>query len=686
MADGKKPRHSFGGGQSSLAESPRYEGTQRLGVTCVPGAGDPQRGEGFLDETRGRGEAASYKTQGSCSEFVNTEPSADAQPDTALHTSSAKKGDPQQEMECDPSRDTGNPKQQRGEQPAQRTQPGNTREIFSQVTATLDKRRYRPAQIHEALSASPSLRVKRESSEEVEVTGSFTAMEILYRYLEGKEGRGEEAPPQQQENVISLPASLYEYFRNIHSAEIEMIKDKCNVDVAQHNDTVGNTVLTFTPRRGADCLIEKAKQLFTDKIQSIMSSDWTQRAANLPDASSLSITDIRQRVMERFHQTLVITEGDKVILRGPEKEVSAAQRYLEQGWFSSSPSRRAVTIETRGMADNLSVSASHLDFLKNLRSRDIRELEEKYSVKMEESRGGDQVRVSFRAVGGPPDLGPHALQMFLSLVQRTISNAVMMDNASLGSGKGHHHQRNHKQQPDGASGGSTRQDAPSETSRSAPPGTSRSPDGGASKDAEEPMDTSDSSSSANDKQPDVKDEKCPICLDTFTDKTILEKCKHEFCKICIEKCLEQKPVCPICTTRYGVVRGNQPDGTMRETMIHHSLPGYDCHTIQLDYHFSSGTQGDNHPNPGRPYHGTHRTAYLPDDTEGREILQLLRKAFDQRLVFTVGESRTTGAKDCVTWNDIHHKTSRHGGPGNFGYPDPQYLKRVRDELKAKGIE
>ncbi|KAG5274829.1 hypothetical protein AALO_G00140600 [Alosa alosa] len=93
-----------------------------------------------------------------------------------------------------------------------------------------------------------------------------------------------------------------------------------------------------------------------------------------------------------------------------------------------------------------------------------------------------------------------------------------------------------------------------------------------------------------------------------------------------------------------------------------------------------------HPKPGRPFQGARRTAYLPDNKEGREVLALLKKAFDQRLIFTVGTSRTSGMEDCVTWNDVHHKTSTHGGAQSFGYPDDDYLKRVRDELKAKGIE
>jgi len=37
-----------------------------------------------------------------------------------------------------------------------------------------------------------------------------------------------------------------------------------------------------------------------------------------------------------------------------------------------------------------------------------------------------------------------------------------------------------------------------------------------------------------------------------------------------------------------------------------------------------------------------REAYLPDNDEGRKVLRLLRKAFVQRLIFTVGQSTTSG--------------------------------------------
>ena len=65
---------------------------------------------------------------------------------------------------------------------------------------------------------------------------------------------------------------------------------------------------------------------------------------------------------------------------------------------------------------------------------------------------------------------------------------------------------------------------------------------------------------------------------------------------------------------------------------------------------------------GKYYHGTSRTAYLPNTPEGQEILKLLKKAFDARLTFTVGTSHITGQTDTVVWNDIHHKTVMHGQP------------------------
>jgi deltex-like protein len=109
--------------------------------------------------------------------------------------------------------------------------------------------------------------------------------------------------------------------------------------------------------------------------------------------------------------------------------------------------------------------------------------------------------------------------------------------------------------------------------------------------------------------------------------------------------------------------GTQPPGTMVHSIIPQSLPGFGVHTktIEITYSFPSGIQTSKHPNPGRPYHGITRKAYLPDISEGRQILALLYKAFNHKLTFTIGQSRTTGQDNVITWNDIHHKTRIDGG-------------------------
>ena len=107
-----------------------------------------------------------------------------------------------------------------------------------------------------------------------------------------------------------------------------------------------------------------------------------------------------------------------------------------------------------------------------------------------------------------------------------------------------------------------------------------------------------------------------------------------------------------------------------EKTIHILIPPYfhfsGYGTIVINYSFQSGIQGKEHPNPGQSYGGTSRVAYLPNTPEGCEVLQLLRRAFTSRLVFTVGTSATTGLHNQITWNDIHHKTTTHGGPYGYG--------------------
>ncbi|KAL4231078.1 E3 ubiquitin-protein ligase dtx3l [Mactra antiquata] len=186
----------------------------------------------------------------------------------------------------------------------------------------------------------------------------------------------------------------------------------------------------------------------------------------------------------------------------------------------------------------------------------------------------------------------------------------------------------------------------------------------------------------------TKMQQCPICMDDVSKPKVL-KCQHILCDACYAKVMKSTPKCPQCGLVLGIIIGDQPPGRMLYR-THKSiyLPGFEeeqCGTIEIWYEFPSGKQQENHPNPGKGYKGTQRRAFLPDNAEGREILHLLRKAFDRKLIFTIGHSTSTGEEDVITWNDIHHKTQIDGNTHGYGYPDPTYLKRVREELDAKGV-
>ncbi|XP_028825902.1 E3 ubiquitin-protein ligase DTX3L1 [Denticeps clupeoides] len=132
--------------------------------------------------------------------------------------------------------------------------------------------------------------------------------------------------------------------------------------------------------------------------------------------------------------------------------------------------------------------------------------------------------------------------------------------------------------------------------------------------------------------------------------------------------------------------GNQPEGEMNWTLQRRSLPGnlkYDI--IKISFVFPDGIQTDGHPAPGERFSGLTADAFLPQSAEGARVLPLLERAFQQKLLFTVGSSPLGGG--AVRHTDIPLKTRDDtAGPRSVCYPDPNYLKKVRKVLKSKGIE
>jgi deltex-like protein len=192
-------------------------------------------------------------------------------------------------------------------------------------------------------------------------------------------------------------------------------------------------------------------------------------------------------------------------------------------------------------------------------------------------------------------------------------------------------------------------------------------------------------------------DQCVLCLETFTqqDKVVIPvNCNgHYFHKKCpsldlsIKEYIQETKQCPVCKRRYGTVIGNMPNGYMHVNVLDMSLPGFEqFKTIQITFDFPGGVQTDEHPNPGRYYAAEYRNAYLPDTPEGRNVLVLIQKAWDQKILFTIGTSITRGLDDCIIYNGIHFKTVPFATSTEpWGWPDSTYLYRIVQELNDKGI-
>jgi len=145
----------------------------------------------------------------------------------------------------------------------------------------------------------------------------------------------------------------------------------------------------------------------------------------------------------------------------------------------------------------------------------------------------------------------------------------------------------------------------------------------------------------------------------------------------ISQWFEHKPECPNCKHLYST-RGVQPSGFM-------DVFGRRPQWIEIQVDFPGGRQGPRQPSPGANYTGTARHLYYPNTPKGHEGVALIKKAFLRGVLFVVGTSVTTGASNTVIFGGIHLKTATTGGPTNHGYPDKDWLVRLKSECMTNGI-
>ncbi|XP_074070759.1 E3 ubiquitin-protein ligase DTX3L [Macrotis lagotis] len=518
----------------------------------------------------------------------------------------------------------------------------------------------------------------------------------------------------EESDFLSVPSHLYEYFKYFFAETLDRIekiyKVRITSTLSNHSDT---TYIDFETSKAGDrkAAQEAFAQAFQREIQNVNSEE-----VHCTD-SKLALEC--QRLLTSMFKNLHIKVEEKVlILQGNPTDILTAKRLIEKRISCKKPVKIMVS---QNIKKEIEVDSAHLHFL----HQEMIEIEKKYDIAIELMNNPQtgKTHIVFKAKDSGLDLSVHAYEYFIDVFQM-ISAQIIREVVILKPldqdrkhwfettffadfERQHPHVKLERNEQKLTLTGLLKYLAEAmkyikkyfSTEDPFQQRAALSFGGNWSEDSNSPLHkkngddfkmtllSSKGLPSIGNLEKEKKEEECAICMDIIQHKQVLSKCKHSFCGPCIKKAMTHKPVCPVCQTFYGIMKGNQPEGKMEFSYVAFSLPGYpSCNTIEIRYDMKGGIQTNEHPNPGSPYSGTRRTAYLPNNQEGRHVLKLLRRAFEQKLIFTIGQSRTSGINSAITWNDIHHKTQRNGGPENFGYPDPTYLNRVKLELQAKGIE
>ncbi|NWH99135.1 DTX3L ligase, partial [Tichodroma muraria] len=593
-----------------------------------------------------------------------------------------------------------------------------TKKIFLTVSATLNTSMFTEDQREKITIMCPNL--KREGNPGMDgsekLTGDFTDIEKAYHYFEdilaGKDPnhdfshsecknglKDENGLNAKEMDEFTVVTALYEYFSHTRKEEIKELYKRFGVNIRIKGHDEDNTLICISSDK-SPALLQAASDSFIQTFQET-TKDLTQE--KVPITDSYTLTETIMKLNERFRNLLAKEEGNQLLLCGPRSEILAAQKFLaEEGENCQAEKSMKISSERYKYRDGIEVDASMFKLLETILSKEVENINGKFDtlVEIKENSCGQKV-IIFRPKPKTSDMSSHATESFIRAFQSASAmlrekmtlkknasesmklsgdwkKAVIMlpdakkfedltvklkkseDKLIISDIADHLYadEKYLKALPSIEDSTQTKNRAPLSFDLSSQEAT-----GASKKSSVRQKNNLSSEGQTQAKTEEKEEDECPICRDRIKNKETLQKCKHAFCKICIDKAMTYKQACPVCNTICGVLTGNQPEGTMSTKTIRFSLPGYpNCDTIQIDYAMSGGIQTSSHPNPGQRYGPVYRRAYLPDNEEGREILQLLKRAFNQKLIFTVGQSRTTGEQSVITWNDIHHKTAMEGGP------------------------
>ncbi|NXT91762.1 DTX3L ligase, partial [Anhinga rufa] len=585
--------------------------------------------------------------------------------------------------------------------------------IFLTVSAILNTSMFTEQEREKITTLCPNL--KREGNPDIDgsekLTGDFTDIEKAYHYFkdilagndpdhdfshsESKNGlKDENCLNIEEMNELTVLSALYEYFTYTCKEQIEKLREHFGVCIRTEDCSNGTTLVRFTSDK-SPALIQKANEYF---IRIFQKSVEDLKQEKIPITNSYTLNEIIMKLNARFRNLLAKEEGNQLLLRGPASQILAAKKFLvEESEKSQAENNMKISSELYEYRNGIEVDASVFKLLETILSKEMEDIKDKFETVIEkkDSSHGQKIFIIFRPKFKTSDLSSHAAESFINafqnasamLKEKRISSKLSENQKKrlnmLLNGKQLEdlHVKLRKKEDKFILSGLPNHLCAAEkhimsllntedstqtkhrTPLSSDLGYQEATGASAKKYSGRQRNNLPSEGQSKAKTEEGDKDVCPICMDRISNKEVLKKCNHAFCKSCIAQAMTYKQACPVCNTIYGPMKGDQPEGTMSVRTVPSSLSGYSgCGTIEITYSMRGGIQTSNHPNPGKSYNAISRVAYLPDNEEGREILQLLKRAFEQKLIFTVGRSRTTGAEGVITWNDIHHKTSMTGGP------------------------
>lgn len=373
------------------------------------------------------------------------------------------------------------------------------------------------------------------------------------------------------EETCLVPVGHFFYVNHIFNKELKRIEEKNGINIKAEVN------VTFEAARG-DGSPQNALSEFITLVQKCL-GDSHSSVIPLKHLGAEELKDTLKIIKTPENKLLLALSSQEMIVYGPKRSQDAISESLKATMksptgshsfneFNESPDI-GMSIKDPLTAAGLTINEDHWRLMTTSFSEHVSKIKAKFGVRFQESAIGPstvRVKAVHKRSGGNAAMESHAARALLHLYQEIVTSPMNL--SARGDASASPNSWEDLYTAEGISSGPVLNGKSGHSSLKATASVEQGATAG-----------------------DSPEETCPICMDTFTNKKQL-KCKHEFCEECLAKSKKSMgSICPVCKDVFGVVTGDQPEGTMTSFLQNYSLPGFPkCNTIVITYDIPSGIQ------------------------------------------------------------------------------------------------